>query len=340
MDPQLSKLTSQSNASPAAAPSLGGLSWSRAAAFISRLFRREGMLLVLLLLMAGMAMANPRFLTPRNLTNVALQSSVTAIVAMGMTFVLISGGIDLSVGSVAGLAAVLLAGLTHDSGWPEWVALLIAVLVGLGFGTLNGLVITRLRVDAIVVTLGTWYIARGLVQAYVGDKSPTAPAFTQFLGAGQLGAVPVPVLIALAIALSSHLFLTRTVLGRYCFSIGGNERAARLSGINVERCRLIYFIMCALFASIAAIIMTGRLYAVEAGAGSGLEFAAPAAAVVGGTSLYGGRGSILNAIVGSLIIGVIANGLNLTSTSFYWQQVAIGGVIVLAVAVDTLRRRH
>lgn len=310
----------------------------RVAHFFLGLFRAEGMFIVLVLLMAAMAIANPRFITARNLTNIALQSSVTAIVAMGVTYVLISGGIDLSVGSVVGLAAVLLAGLTQYSAWPEWAALLAAIGVGLFFGALNGLIVTRIKVDAIVVTLGTWYIARGLVQLYVGDKSPTTPPFAEFLGSGRFLEIPMPILIALAVWLVSHVLLTRTVLGRYCFSIGGNERAARLSGIPVDRYRTVFFILTGLYASLAAIVMTGRLYAVEAGAGGGLEFAAPAAAVVGGTSLYGGKGSMTNAVIGSLILGVIANGLNLTATSFYWQQVAIGAVIILAVSIDTLRR--
>jgi ribose/xylose/arabinose/galactoside ABC-type transport system permease subunit len=216
----------------------------------------------------------------------------------------------------------------------------IALAVGLGFGALNGLVITRLKVDSIVVTLGTWYIARGLVQLYVGNKSPTTPPFTEFLGSGRVFEIPMPILIMLVIALISHLILTRTNLGRYCFAIGGNEKAARLSGVKVERYRTIFFIICGFYAALAAIIMTGRLFAVEAGAGGGLEFAAPAAAVVGGTSLYGGRGSMSNAVIGALILGVISNGLNLLTTSFYWQQVAVGAVIILAVSVDTLRRRR
>jgi ribose transport system permease protein len=314
-------------------------SLTRASRWWRYVVRQEGMVIVLLLLMAAMAIISPRFLMVRNLTNVALQSSVLSIVAMGMTFVLISGGIDLSVGSVVGLSAVLLAGLVQYSGWSELLSLGVAIAVGLVFGLFNGFVVTRFRVDAIVVTLGTWYIGRGLVQVYVGNKAPTAPPIAQFLGAGKILGLPVPVLVAIVMALVSHFLLAHTVLGRRCFAIGGNETAARLSGVNVERYRLIFFIMSGLYASIAAVVMLGRLFAVEAGAGGGLEFAAPAAAIVGGTSLYGGRGSIANAVVGALILGVIANGLNLTRTSFFWQQVAVGAVIILAVSVDSLRRR-
>lgn len=328
------------NATRGGLTSTEGVSRHPVIEFITRFVRTQGMLLVLLLLILALSLLHPRFFSPRNLTNIALQSSVTAIVAMGVTYVLISGGIDLSVGSVVGLSAVLLAGLTQFSGWSEWSALLVALSVGLVFGTINGLIITRLKVDSIVVTLGTWYIARGLVQLYVGDKTPTTPPFTEFLGSGRVYDIPMPILIAVGFWIVSHFILTRTNLGRYCFAIGGNEKAARLSGVNVERYRTIFFIMCGLYASMAAIVMTGRLFAVEAGAGGGLEFAAPAAAVVGGTSLYGGRGSMSNAVVGALIMGVIANGLNLLTTSFYWQQVAVGAVIILAVSVDTLRRRR
>jgi ribose transport system permease protein len=321
-------------------PDSASRSLTRVSRWWRYVIRQEGMVIVLLLLMAAMAIVSPRFLMVRNLTNIALQSSVLSIVAIGMTFVLISGGIDLSVGSVVGLSAVLLAGLVQYSGWPELLSLGVAIAVGLTFGLFNGIVITRFKVDAIVVTLGTWYIGRGLVQVYVGNKAPTAPPIAQFLGAGKVFGLPIPVLIAVIVALISHFLLAHTVLGRRCFAIGGNEMAARLSGVDVERYRLIFFMMSGLYASVAAIIMLGRLFAVEAGAGGGLEFAAPAAAIVGGTSLYGGRGSIANAIVGALILGVIANGLNLTRTSFFWQQVAVGAVIILAVSVDSVRRRH
>lgn len=300
-------------------------------------FRSHGMLVVLLLMMLSISLVTPHFLTPRNLLNLGLQSCVVAIVAMGETFILISGGIDLSVGSVVGLSACLMAGLVKYEGWPEVAGILLALAIGIGMGVFNGLVITKTRVDPIIVTLGTWYIGRGALETWIGNRAPTAPHIVRILGAGKIGPIPIPLVITAIIFIASHLVLTRTPLGRYCFAIGGNERTARLSGINVDRYRLIYFIICGLLASVAAIVLTGRLYSVYAGTGQGYVFEAPAAAIVGGTSLFGGRGSIGNAIVGALIMGVISNGLDLTKISFFWQQVAVGAVIILAVSVDALR---
>jgi ribose transport system permease protein len=307
---------------------------------LKTLIQGNGMILALFVLMIICTFLSHHFLTSRNLLNILIQNCTVAIVAMGISYVLISGGIDLSIGSVVGLVAILTCGLTKYNGFQEWQSILSSLILALVVGLVNGWIVVRYKLESVVVTLGTWYIVQGLFQNYILSRVPTAPPITSFLGSESVLGVPIIVMITVIVAVATHLILTKTVLGRWAFAIGGNPVAARLSGVPINRARIIFFTLSAFYAFIAAILMAGRIHAVDASAGSGFVFLAPAAAVVGGTSLFGGRGSALNAVVGALIMGVIANGLDLTSVNFFWQQVAVGAAILLAVAIDTLQRRR
>jgi len=300
----------------------------------------NGMILVLIVLMGFMSLLSDKFLSTSNLVNLAIQNCTVAVVAMGISFVLISGGIDLSLGSIVGMVAILTCGLTEYNGWQEWQSILFSLILALGVGALNGWIITRFKIEPVVVTLGTWYIVQGLVQNYILSRVPTAPPFTSFLGSESVFGIPVIVIVTVLLILAAHLILKRTVLGQWAYAMGSNPAAARLSGVPVNKARIIFFMLSAFYGFACALLMTGRIHAVDASAGSGLVFLAPAAAVVGGTSLFGGRGRALNAVIGALIMGVIANGLNLTRVSFFWQQVAVGAAILIAVTIDALQRRR
>ncbi|MGD9093565.1 MAG: ABC transporter permease [Anaerolineales bacterium] len=302
--------------------------------------QKGGMALVLVIVMAFMAIIAPKFLTPRNLINVAVQNCILAIVAMGISYVLISGGIDLSIGSVIGTVAILTSGLYQYDGFLEWQAILISFIAALTVGLVNGLIIIKFKLEPVVVTLGTWYIVRGLIQTYILSRVPTAPPITSYLGSENLFGIPIILIITVIIAIVTHLILTKTVLGRWAYAMGGNNVAARLSGVPVDRARIIFYMLSSLYAAIAGVLLSGRIHAVDANTGDAMIFLAYAAAVVGGTSLFGGRGSALNAIIGALIIGVIANGLNLTRLVHFWQQVAIGAAILIAVTIDATRSRR
>ena len=306
---------------------------------VKNFFGEFGMLLILFLLMVVLSLIVPKFLSTRNLVNIAIQNCTLIIVALGISYVLISGGIDLSLGSVVGMTAILTCGLTKFYAFPEWLAILLSLLFSLAIGFVNGWIITRFRLEPVVVTLGTWYIVQGLVQNFILSRVPTAPPFTTYLGSEKIFGIPIIVLITLLLILITHLILSKTILGRWAYAMGGNPVAARQSGVPVVRARIIFFMLSAFYAFISAILMSGRVFAVDANAGSGIVFLAPAAAVVGGTSLFGGRGNAFNAVIGALIMGVIANGLNLTSVSFFWQQVAVGAAILVAVTIDALQRR-
>jgi len=307
---------------------------------LGKIIQDNGMVLVLIGLMAFMAFLSPNFLSKRNLINLAIQNCTIAIVAMGITFVLIAGDIDLSLGSIVGLVAILTCGLTKYNGLQEWQSILAALLLALVVGAANGWIISRFKLESVVVTLGTWYIVQGLVQNYILSRVPTAPPFTSFIGSESILKIPVIVMVTVVMIIIAHLILSKTVLGHWAYSLGGNPVSAKISGVPVTRVKITLFCLSAFYAFVSSLLMTGRIHAVDASTGSGLVFLAPAAAVVGGTSLFGGKGRAINAVVGALIMGVIANGLNLTRVSFFWQQVAVGAAILIAVTIDALQRRR
>ncbi len=313
-----------------------------------RLLKQFGPLVFLLALMLVFALTNESFLTQLNLFNVARQISITGLIALGMTFVILTAGIDLSVGSLLALcgmvAAVVAKGgassnlslsAAETSGYGWFAALLAALLVGTVAGAVQGLLITRLRVPPFVVTLGGLTIFRGLTLIISGGGpiSGFTPAMRWF-GTGLVGPVPVPVIIFAAAAVLCHLVLRYTRFGRAVYAVGGNAEAARLSGVRVDRVLVAVYMTVGFFCGLAAFVLSARLNSAEAVAGAGYELTVISAVVIGGTSLFGGIGTIGGTVVGAALIGVLVNGLVLNNVSSYTQQVVIGLILIAAVAFD------
>jgi inositol transport system permease protein len=310
-------------------------------------------LIFLVVLMAGFAIGEPRFMTPFNLFNVMRQVSIVGLLAIGMTFVILTAGIDLSVGSLlafAGLvaAAVAKGGLANrfsigagqeSLGYGWELALLAAVAVGMLGGFIQGFAITRLKVPAFVVTLGGMSVFRGaaLLVAGGGPISGFDPSFIWW-GQGKVGPVPVPVIIFIAFAALAHIVLRYTRYGRQVYAVGDNVEAARLSGLDVRTVICSVYVIIGFFAGVGAFVLSARLDSAEAVAGTGYELTVIASVVIGGTSLFGGIGTIFGTVIGTILIGVLLNGLVLLGVSPYIQQIIIGVIIVLAVAFDTFAK--
>ncbi|HUG52404.1 MAG TPA: ribose ABC transporter permease [Vicinamibacteria bacterium] len=298
--------------------------------------RELGTLIGLLALAGLLSVLSPHFLSVSNLLNVAEQTSINAVIAVGMTFVILSGGIDLSVGSVLALAGVVLASVLRE-GAPIPVAVAAAVAVGGACGLLNGLLITRGRLPAFIATLGMMSIARGAALVFTAGRpvSGFEATFRQLSTARVLG-VPAPVVITVLIYLAAHFLLTRTRFGRYVYAIGGNEEATRLSGISAGFHKTMVYVLAGVTSALAATLLTARLNSAQPIAGINYELDAIAATVIGGTSLSGGVGTLHGTLIGALIMGVLRNGLNLLGTSSFFQQIVIGVVIIAAVLVDSM----
>ncbi|MGW4640534.1 ABC transporter permease [Sphaerisporangium sp. NPDC004334] len=302
------------------------------------LLAENGPVVALVVLAVALSLMSGDFLTVTNLLNVGVQAAVTAILAFGATFVIITGGIDLSVGAVAALSAITLAWTATSAGLPWPVAAVVALVVGLACGLVNAALIAYGRLPPFIATLAMLGVARGLALV-VSQGSPIAmPDAVSRLGDTLGGYLPVPVLVMALMGVVTAVVLNRTYAGRAMYAIGGNEEAARLSGIKVDRQKLITYALSGAFAAIAGIVLASRLASAQPQAASGYELDAIAAVVIGGASLSGGKGRALGTLVGALILAVLRNGLNLLSVSAFWQQVVIGVVIALAVLVDTLRR--
>lgn len=303
---------------------------------------RSGPLGGLVLLCIVMTALSPFFLTFNNLFNVGTQIAVIAILAFGQTFVIVSGGIDLSVGSVLALAGIVFGWATAIAGLPLPVALALGIGAGAAAGLTNGLLITLGNLPPFIATLAMLSAARGLALVISGGVPLNPiPEAVRTLGSGDLfGFVPLPVILMLVMWLITMGVLRSTYSGRCMYAIGGNEEAARLSGINVGRQKLVVYTLSGLFAGIAGILLTARLASAQPQSGFTFELDAIAAVVIGGASLSGGVGNASGTLIGALILGVLRNGLNLLNVSAFWQQVVIGAVIALAVMTDTLRRRR
>jgi ribose transport system permease protein len=284
----------------------------------------------------------PRFLTRENLITVGVQIAVVAILAIGETFVIVSGGIDLSVGSVlalSGMATALL--LTH--GAPVPAAILAGLAVGALCGLINGLLVTWTRLPSFIVTLGMMGICRGFSKIPTdAQATPALPGSFTWIGSGRLlhGLLPIPVLVMIAVAVLAHLVLRYTRLGRYCYAMGSNLEAARLSGVNTRLHTCLVFVICGLLAGLAGVVGTARLTIGDPTAGRGYELDGIAAAVIGGASLMGGVGTIIGTMLGAFIMAVLRNGCDLKEISPHWQEVVIGAVIILAVLIDRFRHRQ
>ena len=302
--------------------------------------RQFGTLIGLAVLCAILWILTPYFLTVSNLLNVAEQTSINAIVAVGMTFVILSGGIDLSVGSIVALSGVVL-GEALRSGQPMPVALVLAALVGLACGLGNGALVSWGGLPPFIVTLGTMSIARGAALLFTEGRPVSGfDASFRALATGRIGFVPAPVIATILVYAAAHFVLTRTTFGRYVYAIGGNEEATRLSGVPIRFHKTMIYGVSGLMSAMAAIILTARLNSAQPIAGMMYELDAIAATVIGGTSLMGGEGSLGGTLVGALIMGVLRNGLNLLGVSSFLQQIVIGGVIVVAVLLDTILKRR
>lgn len=314
---------------------------------VQRLFavREAGVLAALVVLCVGLSFASPYFFTLRNVFNVLQGMSTIGIMAIGMTMVLVSGGLDLSVGSVLAVGAVLTARLMTYEGLNPWLAVAGGLAGGLAFGWVNGALVTHARIVPFIATLGTLSVGRGLAfllatsgAGSVASNVPMRDPGVGFLGAGYVGPVPMPVLIMLALVALAAAFLGNTVLGRQIYAVGSNARAARLSGINVERVQRFTYVVTGGLSALAGVISTGLLSTASTNLGSGVELDVIAAAVIGGTSLNGGEGSVVGTLIGAAIMAVVRNAFVLLGLPLHLQTMIIGVVILLAVGLDRRRR--
>lgn len=319
------------------------------------LLARFAPLIFLVVLMAVFAVMEPRFLSSVNLFNVMRQVSIVGLLAVGMTFIILTAGIDLSIGSLLALcglvaAAVAKGGLesrfsvgagAEAAGYGWGLALLAALVVGILGGLLQGLAITRLKVPPFVVTLGGMSAFRGaaLLFAAGGPISGFPPDYSWW-GQGRIGPVPVPVIIFIAFAILAHIVLRYTRYGRQVYAVGGNPEAARLSGLNVSWVTCSVYVIMGFFAGLGAFVLSARLNSAEAVAGTGYELTVIASVVIGGTSLFGGRGGVGGTLVGTLIVGVLRNGLTQAGVDNLYQNIATGILVIVAVAVDQFARRR
>lgn len=304
------------------------------------LIRQFSIVLVFFLIVAFFSFASQYFLTWPNWLNLVRQSSINGILAIGVTFVILTKGIDLSVGSVMALTGMIAASLVTDTNehFVLW-GVLAGLAVGAALGLVNGVLVAAIKVPPFVVTLGMLSVARGLTLIF-SDGRPIpnlSDAFT-WIGAGQVAYVPVPILVLLLVFLIGWTVLNYTTFGRYVYAVGGNEKAARTSGVSTRIIVGSTYVISGLLAGLAGIVLSARTTAALPQAGIGYELDAIAAVVIGGTSLAGGRGSLLGTLIGALIIGTINNGMDLMGVSSYYQQVLKGTIIVVAVIADQIRK--
>jgi len=291
-------------------------------------------------LVVVMAVVSPNFLTTTNLLNVVRQIAINGILAIGMTVVCLTGGIDLSVGSIVAFSGIVTAGLLRDSGLPMIVVVLIAVVVGALMGLYNGYFVAYWNAAPFVVTLSMMTIGRGMTYVYC-DGRPISNLPTNFLaiGKGSIAGIPVPTIILIIVFLLASVMLTKLKFGRYIYAVGGNDNAAMVSGINVKRIKMMVYVLSGTACGIAAIILTARVSAGLPTAGSGYELDAIAATVIGGTSLSGGRGRLWGTIVGAILLGIVNNGLDLLNVSSFYQQIVKGLIILGAILIDSKRNQ-
>ncbi len=312
-------------------------------AFMTFVFDNMGILAALIILCLILSIfpgTSEYFLTVKNLFNVLRQISTNLLLACGMTMVIILGGIDLSVGSVIALSGVIAAGCVSRYGMPIAPSMIVGILIGVIFGLFNGFVISKTTIPPFIVTLATMNIARGLAGVYTGGSPVRVVSKEwQWIGAGYAAGIPVPVIIMAIVFIISLLILNRTKIGRYIYAVGGNDMAARFSGINVSKVKFFVYTYSGIMAGLAGIILGSRMYSGQPTAGEGAEMDAIAAVVVGGTSMAGGSGKLGGTLIGALIIGILNNGLNLMNVNSFWQTVVKGVVILLAVTIDFFRNK-
>ncbi|GAB2578603.1 ABC transporter permease [Spirosoma areae] len=296
---------------------------------------KAGIFVAFILICLVLSFITPKFLTLSNLLIIVTQVSINALLAFGVTFVIITGGIDLSLGSMVAVTGVVAASFAHPDAYPVAVPLLAGLLTGVLFGAFNGFVITRSKVPPFIVTLGTMTIGRGLALILSNGRpiSNLSDSFN-FIGGGQLLGIPNPIMILIVAFLICSVVLRKTILGRYMYAVGGNEQAAKASGIRLNRVKMRVYTLSGGLAAIAGIVLTSRITTGQPNAGAGFELDAIAAAIIGGTSTSGGTGTMTGTLIGALLIGVINNGLDLLNVTSYYQQVVMGVIIIGAVVLD------
>ncbi|MDA8409388.1 MAG: ribose ABC transporter permease [Treponema sp.] len=296
--------------------------------------KQLGILFALIGIMITFTVLSPVFLTVDNLTNIVVQSSINGIIAVGMTLVIIQGGIDLSVGSLVAVVGVVVT-TCMVQGMSVPLAIALGLGIGLLVGGLNGTMISRLGLQPFIVTLGTMSLLRGTALVY-SHGDPIFKVSRQFraIFAGQILGLPGPIFYLILVAAIGMFILNFTRFGVYIKAIGGSEEAARMSGVNVSRYKILTYAICSLFTAVAALVMVGRLGAAEPIAGSGFELDAIAATAVGGTSMSGGKGNVTGTILGALILGALRNGLTLLNVQSFYQVLATGAIILIAVSID------
>jgi len=300
------------------------------------------MLGALALLCVVLSVLSPNFVTAGNLRNVLWQVTAIGIIAIGQTFVILTGGIDLSVGGIAALSAMA-GGLLMTSGGAENVAigLIATLIVGLMIGTANGLLVSYGRLAPFIVTLGMLSITNSLTYVISDATSVVGlPDAYRFWGRGEIFGIPLYLITFVVLFVLGQIFLSRTKPGRFIYAIGSNEEAARLSGVNVRIYKTLPYAITGLLCAIAALILSGKLGAIDPDTGTGLELRTIAAVVIGGTSLFGGKGSLYGTLIGVFLIGILNNGLNLLRVNAFWQGTAVGVVIILSVLIERISRRR
>ena len=301
--------------------------------------RRYGLFIAFLVIFLALSLLTPTFLTVQNLMIIVTQVAINALLAFGVTFVIIAGGIDLSIGSMVAVTGVVTASFAHPDTYPVIVPVVAGLATGVLFGAFNGFVITRSHVPPFIVTLGTMTIGRGL--ALILSKGRPVSNLSDefnFIGGGKILGIPTLILILILAFILCSILLRKTVLGRYIYAVGGNEQAARASGISLSHIKMIVYTLCGGLAALAGILLTSRITTGQPNAGTGFELDAIAAAIIGGTSTSGGTGSMTGTLLGALLIGVISNGLDLLNVTSYYQQVVMGIIIIGAVVLDSLNR--
>lgn len=299
-----------------------------------------GLLLGFVLLCLLFTLLSSRFLTTTNILNVLRQIAVNAILAYGMTFVMLSGGIDLSIGSMVSFASIFCAYLISNLGMPVYLVVLLALLIGGALGLVNGIIISKTGIWPFIVTLATSLIFGGLAYA-ISNGTPVRVMNETFnvIGTGSLGPVSFPVIYMFVLLIICYVILQKTRLGRQIYAVGGNPEAAYFSGINILKVRLVTYTICAVLASFTGIFLTARMYTGQPTLGSTMVNDAIASTVVGGTSMAGGKGRIVGTLIGAMLIGVISNGMNLLGLSSYLQDIVKGFIILGAVYIDTVSTR-
>jgi ribose transport system permease protein len=295
----------------------------------------------LIVVFVFLSFASPVFLSADNLFNIGVQTSYTAVIAIGMTLVIITAGIDLSVGSVAALSGVVGVVLMANAGWPVVLAILGGILAGAICGLVNGLLVSVAGLNPFIATLGMLSVARGLVYIPTNAKAVFgAPDSFRLLGQGVIGAIPIPIIVVAVVAIIGYIVLSRTKLGRYAYAMGSNREAARLSGIPIKRYLTVVYVISGALAGFGGMIASSQVASGQPNFGMGLELDAIAAAVIGGASLFGGQGTVVGTLIGAFLIALIRNGSVLLDVNIYYQQVIIGVVIWVAVLWDQYRRRR